>query len=76
MDLGADKKLPYLPLPAEQNPAMGCRGIRLSLQYPDYFKQQLRALLRASVYGKLAIIFPMISTLEEVREAKRLLWEV
>ena len=76
MDLGADKKLPYLPLPAEQNPAMGCRGIRLSLLYPDYFKQQLRALLRASVYGKLAIIFPMISTLEEVREAKRLLWEV
>lgn len=70
MDIGGDKKLPYLPLPEEMNPFLGYRAIRISLEEDHIFRTQLRALLRASVYGKLNIMFPMIATLEEFREAK------
>jgi len=70
MDVGGDKKLPYLPLPAEMNPFMGYRAIRISLDRDDIFRTQLRALLRASNFGNLWIMFPMIATLDEFRAAK------
>lgn len=70
MDIGGDKKLPYLPLPKEQNPFLGYRAIRISLDRQDIFRTQLRALLRASHYGKLAVMFPMIATVQEFKDAK------
>lgn len=76
MDIGGDKELPYLELPEEMNPFLGYRAIRISLDKKDMFKTQLRALLRASVHGKLRIMFPMIATLQEFREAKAFLLEV
>ncbi|AAK81027.1 phosphotransferase system enzyme I (PtsI) [Clostridium acetobutylicum] len=75
LDIGGDKKLPYLPLPEEMNPFLGYRAIRLCLGRKDIFKIQLRALLRASVYGNLKIMFPMISSLEEFLSAKEVLKE-
>ncbi len=75
MDIGGDKELPYLPLPHEMNPFLGYRAIRISLNEPELFRTQLRALLRASVYGKLRIMFPMIATLNDFRGAKALLEE-
>jgi phosphotransferase system enzyme I (PtsI) len=75
LDIGGDKKLPYLPLPEEMNPFLGLRAVRLCLERQDIFKTQLRALLRASVYGNLKIMFPMIATIDEFREAKTLLYE-
>ena len=75
MDIGGDKELPYLPLPHEMNPFLGYRAIRISLNEPEMFRTQLRALLRASVYGKLRIMFPMIATLNDFRGAKTLLEE-
>ena len=75
LDIGGDKPLPYLKMPKELNPFLGSRGIRISLEEPDIFKEQLRAILRASVYGNLKIMFPMISTLEEVKTAKNILNE-
>ena len=75
MDIGGDKDLPYLPLPHEMNPFLGYRAIRISLNEPEMFRTQLRALLRASVYGKLRIMFPMIATLNDFRGAKALLLE-
>lgn len=75
MDIGGDKPAPGLPLPAEQNPFLGLRAIRLSLQQKDLFKTQLRAILRASAFGNVAIMFPMISSMEELREAKAILEE-
>lgn len=75
LDIGGDKKLPYLQLPEELNPFLGLRAIRLCLQEQDLFRTQLRALLRASCFGNLKIMFPMIATLEEFREAKQLLLE-
>ena len=75
MDIGGDKELPYLPLPHEMNPFLGYRAIRISLNEPEMFRTQLRALLRASVYGKLRIMFPMIATLNDFRGAKVLLLE-
>ena len=75
MDIGGDKELPYLPLPHEMNPFLGYRAIRISLHEPEMFRTQLRALLRASVYGKLRIMFPMIATLNDFRGAKALLEE-
>ncbi len=75
LDIGGDKKLPYLEMDHEENPFLGNRAIRLCLQHKDIFKTQLRALLRASVSGKLAIMFPMISSLDELLEAKALLEE-
>ena len=70
MDIGGDKELPYLELPDEMNPFLGYRAIRISLDQDDIFRTQLRALLRASVYGTLRIMFPMIATLQEFRDAK------
>ncbi|KRL60042.1 phosphoenolpyruvate-protein phosphotransferase [Latilactobacillus fuchuensis DSM 14340 = JCM 11249] len=75
MDIGGDKKLPYLPLPEEMNPFLGYRAIRISLDRDDIFRTQLRALLRASNYGKLRIMFPMIATVAEFRQAKGILEE-
>lgn len=76
MDIGGDKELPYLQLPHEMNPFLGYRAIRISLDQKDMFKTQLRALLRASVYGLLRIMFPMIATVQEFRSAKAVLDEV
>lgn len=73
LDIGGDKDLPALALPKEDNPFLGFRAIRLCLQRKDLFRVQLRALLRASVYGDLHIMFPMVSSLEELREAKAML---
>ncbi len=75
LDVGGDKELPYLNIPKEENPFLGYRAIRVCLDQVDMFKVQLRALLRASVYGKLGIMFPMIATVEEIKEAKALLEE-
>lgn len=75
MDIGGDKHLPYLPLPEEMNPFLGYRAIRISLDRQDIFRTQLRALLRASAFGQLRIMFPMIGTLQEFRKAKAILLE-
>ncbi|WP_171011455.1 phosphoenolpyruvate--protein phosphotransferase [Haloimpatiens lingqiaonensis] len=75
LDIGGDKKLPYLPLPEEMNPFLGYRAIRLCLDRKDIFKVQLRALLRASAYGNIKIMFPMISSVSEFLEAKKVLNE-
>lgn len=75
LDIGGDKELSYLDLPKELNPFLGLRAIRLCLEMPDMFRTQLRALLRASIHGNLKIMFPMIATLEEFRNAKALLLE-
>ena len=76
LDIGADKKIGYFGLPEEENTAMGYRAIRICLSRPDIFKTQLRAICRASAYGKVAMMFPMITSVEEVREAKALVEEV
>ncbi|WP_112181813.1 MULTISPECIES: phosphoenolpyruvate--protein phosphotransferase [Paraliobacillus] len=75
LDIGGDKELSYLDLPKEMNPFLGFRAIRLCLERDDIFRVQLRALLRASTYGNLKIMFPMIATLDEFRQAKALLEE-
>ncbi|ANZ63997.1 phosphoenolpyruvate--protein phosphotransferase [Secundilactobacillus paracollinoides] len=72
MDIGGDKGLPYLDMPKEMNPFMGYRAIRISLSKTAIFRTQLRALLRASAYGDLGIMFPMIATLDEFHSAKRI----
>ena len=75
MDIGGDKELPYLQLPHEMNPFLGYRAIRISLDQDEIFRTQLRALLRASVFGDLRIMFPMIATLQEFRAAKAIYTE-
>lgn len=75
LDIGGDKELSYLNLPEEMNPFLGYRAIRLCLAQQDIFRPLLRALLRASVYGKLNIMFPMVATINEFREAKAILLE-
>jgi len=75
LDIGGDKKLPYLEMPEEMNPFLGYRAIRLCLDRKDIFKVQLRALLRASAFGNIKIMFPMISSVNEFLEAKKLLEE-
>lgn len=75
LDIGGDKPLSYLPLPREENPFLGMRGIRVSLAQPDMFRTQLRAILRSAEHTKMHIMFPMIATLEELREAKAILSE-
>ena len=72
LDIGGDKPLPFLPLPREMNPFLGYRAIRLCLNHPEIFKPQLRALIRASQYGPLSIMFPMIATVQELRQAKKI----
>lgn len=75
LDIGGDKELPYLNLPKEMNPFLGFRAIRLCLEMQDLFRTQLRALLRASKYGNLKIMFPMIATVNEFQQAKAILLE-
>ncbi len=75
LDIGADKKIGYLDLPDEENPALGFRAIRICLRNKELFKAQLRALLRASAFGNISIMFPMITSLEEVLNAKSILEE-
>ncbi|MEV5030150.1 phosphoenolpyruvate--protein phosphotransferase [Paenibacillus sp. LPE1-1-1.1] len=75
IDIGGDKEIPYLKLPKEDNPFLGFRAIRICLDRPEMFKTQLRAILRASAFGNLKIMFPMIATLGEWRQAKALLEE-
>jgi phosphotransferase system, enzyme I, PtsP len=75
LDVGADKYPAYLRLPREENPFLGWRSIRISLEMPELFKLQLRAILRAATAGRVRILFPMISSVEEVRQAKELLEE-
>lgn len=76
LDIGADKQIDYFNLPKEENPAMGYRAIRICLTQQEIFKTQLRALFRASAYGNIAIMFPMIIALEEVLEIKELVAQV
>ncbi|MFD1848971.1 phosphoenolpyruvate--protein phosphotransferase [Oceanobacillus bengalensis] len=75
LDVGGDKELSYLNMPKELNPFLGFRAIRFCLENEDVFRPQLRALLRASVYGNLKIMFPMIATLEEFRQSKAILMD-
>ncbi len=75
MDIGGDKELPYLDLPKEMNPFLGYRAIRISLENKDMFKTQLRAILRASQYGQIKIMYPMISSINEIRSANIILEE-
>lgn len=76
LDIGGDKYLPYLNLPKEENPFLGWRSIRICLEREDLFRIQLRAMLRASHYGKLRILIPMISSIEEIRRVKDILSDV
>ena len=76
LDIGADKQVDYFNLDKEDNPAMGYRAIRICLTQPDIFKTQLRALFRASNYGNIAIMYPMIISLEEVKRIKEIVAEV
>ncbi len=76
LDIGNDKQLPYFKIPKESNPALGWRGLRISLQWPDLLRVQLRAALRASAHGRLRILLPMVSALEEVREVHRIFDDV
>lgn len=76
LDIGADKTCDYFEMDEEENPAMGCRAIRICLTRPEIFKVQLRALFRASAYGNLAIMYPMITSMEEVQRIKALVEEV
>jgi phosphoenolpyruvate-protein phosphotransferase len=75
LDVGGDKPLPYMPLPREDNPFLGLRGVRVSLDQPVMFRTQLRAILHAAPLTRLHIMFPMIATLDELREAKAILAE-
>src|SRR6202007_1461545 len=75
LDIGGDKKLPYFNFPEEQNPFLGYRAIRLCLDRKDIFITQLKAILRASAFGELKIMFPMIATVNEIRAAKAILKE-
>ena len=76
MDIGGDKDLPYLDLPKEMNPFLGWRAIRIALDRREILNAQLRAVLRASAYGKLAVMFPMIISVEEIRELKSVIEEL
>jgi len=76
LDVGGDKDLPYLNLPDEMNPFLGYRAIRLCLDKVDIFKTQLRAIIRASAFGNVKIMFPMISNIQEVRDAKKIVKEI
>lgn len=75
LDVGGDKRLGMVPLPSEANPYLGFRAIRIGLARPEILRPQLRALLRASIYGRLAIMFPMVATLEEFHQARAILEE-
>ena len=76
LDIGADKQCDYFHMEHEENPALGCRAIRICLTRPEIFKTQLRALFRASAFGKIAIMYPMITSVQEVRRIKEIVEEV
>ena len=76
LDIGADKQCDYFNMEHEENPALGCRAIRICLTRPEIFKTQLRALFRASVFGRIAIMYPMITSVQEVRQIKKIVEEV
>ncbi|HEY4595790.1 MAG TPA: phosphoenolpyruvate--protein phosphotransferase [Thermoanaerobaculia bacterium] len=76
LDIGGDKSLPYLPMPAEENPFLGVRGIRLCLARPELFRTQLRAIFRAAAHGAVKILYPMVSGVAELREALAITEEV
>lgn len=76
LDIGADKNIDYFQMPKEENPALGIRAIRICLSRPGLFKTQLRALYRASSFGKIAIMFPMITSLKEIKKIKKIIEEV
>lgn len=76
LDIGADKQVDYFEMPREENPAMGCRAIRICLTRPEIFKTQLRALFRASTFGKIAIMYPMITSMAELKRIKQIVAEV
>ena len=76
LDIGADKKIEYFNLDVEENPALGYRAIRICLSQPEIFKTQLRAILRAGVYGNIAVMYPMITSVDEVRKIKEIMNEV
>lgn len=76
LDIGADKQCDYFHMEHEENPALGCRAIRICLTKPEIFKTQLRALFRASVFGRIAIMYPMITSVQEVRQIKKIVEEV
>lgn len=76
LDVGGDKKLPTLELPHEDNPFLGFRAIRMTLSHPEIFRPQLRAILRAAAYGDVRVMFPMIGSMDQLREAKALLREL
>jgi phosphoenolpyruvate-protein phosphotransferase len=76
LDIGGDKEVPYLDLPAEDNPFLGVRGIRLCFAYPELFKTQLRAIFRAAAHGSIKIMYPMIATVADVRQALAITEEV
>lgn len=76
LDIGADKQVDYFEMPKEENPAMGCRAIRICLTRPEIFKTQLRALFRASAFGKIAIMYPMITSMAELERIKQIVAEV
>ena len=76
LDIGGDKPLPYIDLKSELNPFLGERGIRLCLNRPELFREQLRAILRASKYGKLRIMFPMVSDINELRRAREMVEDI
>jgi phosphoenolpyruvate-protein phosphotransferase len=75
LDVGGDKPLAYLPIPREDNPFLGERGIRVGLDRPEVLRTQLRAILRAAAFGKVSVMFPMIATLDELRDVKAILAE-
>ncbi len=76
IDVGGDKPLPYFSLPTEPNPVLGWRGLRLSLQWPDIFYTQIRALLRASAHGRVRILLPMVTMIEEFRRARTMISQI
>lgn len=76
LDIGADKQCDYFQMEKEENPALGCRAIRICLTRPEIFKTQLRALFRASIYGKIAIMYPMITSVKEIRRIREIVEEV
>lgn len=76
LDLGGDKTVPYLGTQREPNPFMGWRSIRLSFDHPEFFRKQIRAILRAGVHGDVRMMFPMITTVEELRKANRMVWQM
>lgn len=76
LDIGADKQCDYFKMEKEENPAMGCRAIRICLKRPEIFKTQLRALFRASVYGKIAVMYPMITSVKEIQRIKDIVTQV